>query len=255
MKTPRPWIISTARRRNPRRPWAASWSRSAVSGAGLLWAIPDNPLVWLAWPRSGRLAGSGSPTITSRWCSAAPAVWRRAPCATAVAGYMGGGGFWRHVYPAYDPRPRPSTGWLPFCKAPVLADMGGLAAFVFAALVIIGFSNAVNLTDGLDASGYYRMRRLGHAGLPGAGICGRTYPVCGIFAGAVYRGSGRTGGFLRMLAGALGVFVVQLPPGAGFHGGHGQSGAGRRAGSRGGLDCYELALLVIGGCSSWRWPA
>jgi phospho-N-acetylmuramoyl-pentapeptide-transferase len=39
--------------------------------------------------------------------------------------------------------------YVPFVKAPVIANMG-LFTFVFFALVIVGSSNAVNLTDGLD---------------------------------------------------------------------------------------------------------
>ena len=39
--------------------------------------------------------------------------------------------------------------YVPFVKAPVVANMGWLT-FVFLALVIVGSSNAVNLTDGLD---------------------------------------------------------------------------------------------------------
>lgn len=39
--------------------------------------------------------------------------------------------------------------YVPFLKAPVIADMGGFS-LAFFALVIVGCSNAVNLTDGLD---------------------------------------------------------------------------------------------------------
>ena len=39
--------------------------------------------------------------------------------------------------------------YLPFFKAPVIANMGWFT-FIFFALVIVGSSNAVNLTDGLD---------------------------------------------------------------------------------------------------------
>jgi phospho-N-acetylmuramoyl-pentapeptide-transferase len=39
--------------------------------------------------------------------------------------------------------------YVPFVKAPVIADMGWFT-FLFFALVIVGSSNAVNLTDGLD---------------------------------------------------------------------------------------------------------
>ena len=38
---------------------------------------------------------------------------------------------------------------MPFFKTPVIANMGWFT-FVFFALVIVGSSNAVNLTDGLD---------------------------------------------------------------------------------------------------------
>ena len=39
--------------------------------------------------------------------------------------------------------------YLPFFKAPVIVNMGAFTFFFFA-LVIVGASNAVNLTDGLD---------------------------------------------------------------------------------------------------------
>src|SRR5207245_3214394 len=39
--------------------------------------------------------------------------------------------------------------YVPFVKAPVIANMSWFT-FVFFALVIVGSSNAVNLTDGLD---------------------------------------------------------------------------------------------------------
>ncbi|MEI7435927.1 MAG: phospho-N-acetylmuramoyl-pentapeptide-transferase [bacterium] len=39
---------------------------------------------------------------------------------------------------------------VPFCKAPVVADMGVLLTGLFVTLIIVGATNAVNLTDGLD---------------------------------------------------------------------------------------------------------
>ncbi|OVE75864.1 phospho-N-acetylmuramoyl-pentapeptide-transferase [bacterium E08(2017)] len=39
---------------------------------------------------------------------------------------------------------------VPFFKEPVISDMGVIAAFLFLVAVIVGCSNAVNLTDGLD---------------------------------------------------------------------------------------------------------
>ena len=39
---------------------------------------------------------------------------------------------------------------LPFFKEPVIHDMGMIASFLFMLLVMVGASNAVNLTDGMD---------------------------------------------------------------------------------------------------------
>lgn len=39
---------------------------------------------------------------------------------------------------------------VPFCKGPVVADMGWFLSVAFITLIIVGASNAVNLTDGLD---------------------------------------------------------------------------------------------------------
>jgi phospho-N-acetylmuramoyl-pentapeptide-transferase len=40
--------------------------------------------------------------------------------------------------------------WVPFIKHPVIASMPVAALFVFVYLWLVGFSNAINLTDGLD---------------------------------------------------------------------------------------------------------
>ena len=55
------------------------------------------------------------------------------------------------AYLAYNPQTGPFIRQLhvPFCKAPVVNDLGWLC-LPFFALVIVGCSNAVNLTDGLD---------------------------------------------------------------------------------------------------------
>ncbi|MDB6127471.1 MAG: mraY, partial [Verrucomicrobia bacterium] len=40
--------------------------------------------------------------------------------------------------------------WVPFIKHPVIASMPIMALFIFVYLWLVGFSNAINLTDGLD---------------------------------------------------------------------------------------------------------
>jgi hypothetical protein len=106
------------------------------------------------------------------------------------------------------------TLYLPFLK-----DAGlylGLFYIAFAAFIVTGFGNAVNLTDGLD----------GLATMPviiaAAAFAVIAYPSCA--------GIGRTGGVLRGVdRGVSGIPVVQRAAGDGVHGRHRQPGLGRRA--------------------------
>ncbi len=131
----------------------------------------------------------------------------------------------------------PQTGlMLPFFKQ-VSYPLGVLGFVVLTYLVIVGASNAVNLTDGLDglaimpvilvaaslgifayvtgSSTYAKYLHLPH--IPGTG---ELLVFCGAMAGA-----------------GLGLLVVQRPPGANFYGRCGSAGPGRRAGH----DCRDRA--------------
>ena len=125
--------------------------------------------------------------------------------------------------------------WLPFYKYPVAVG-AAWSALLVVVLAIVGSSNAVNLTDGLD----------------GLAI-GCTLIVAFVFLGVHLRGGQRQGGGLSadslrarrgridgVLRGAdrrgPGIFVVQLPSGAGVHGRHRLARAGRRVWHHGGAD-------------------
>ena len=62
---------------------------------------------------------------------------------------------------------------VPFLKAPLIRDMGVILAFVFVVTVIVGATNAVNLTDGLDG---LAIGCTSCAFVPCYGICCRPRP-------------------------------------------------------------------------------
>src|SRR5436305_3971691 len=119
----------------------------AVFLSGVLWARPDNRFVWLALFSMIYLGGLGfaddylkvtkkkSDRISGRI---------KLVCQIALAAIVAG------VFltnPVLEVQAR--ALYVPFVKAPVIANMSWFT-FVFFALVIVGSSNAVNLTDGLD---------------------------------------------------------------------------------------------------------
>ena len=119
----------------------------AVLAASLLWARPDNRFVWLALFSMVYLGALGfaddylkvtkkkSDGVSGRVKLAAQVVL--AAIVTIV--FL--------TSPLLQVQAR--SLYLPFFKSPVLTNMGW-ATVLFFALVIVGSSNAVNLTDGLD---------------------------------------------------------------------------------------------------------
>ncbi|HEY2103804.1 MAG TPA: phospho-N-acetylmuramoyl-pentapeptide-transferase [Chthoniobacterales bacterium] len=119
----------------------------AVVAASLLWARPDNRFVWLALFSMVYLGALGfaddylkvtkkkSDGVSGRVKLAAQLV-----LAVIVAIVF-------LTSPLLQVQAR--SLYLPFFKSPVLTNMGWFTVLFFA-LVIVGSSNAVNLTDGLD---------------------------------------------------------------------------------------------------------
>ncbi|HVF72170.1 MAG TPA: phospho-N-acetylmuramoyl-pentapeptide-transferase [Chthoniobacterales bacterium] len=119
----------------------------AVTASSVLWARPDNRFVWLALFSMIWLGGLGfvddylkvskkhSGGISGRFKLIGQLV-----LACIVAGVF-------LTNPLIEVQAR--SLYLPFFKIPVVPDMG-LLTLVFFAFVIVGSSNAVNLTDGLD---------------------------------------------------------------------------------------------------------
>ncbi len=119
-----------------------------VGVATVLWAEPTNRYVWLALGSMLWMGGIGFLDdylkVTKKHPKGLPArgkmvlqiVW-----AALVTGAL---------YAWSDSRPLVAQLMVPFLKDPLVRDLGVPLAFLFVMLVLVGASNAVNLTDGLD---------------------------------------------------------------------------------------------------------
>ena len=134
---------------------------------------------------------------------------------------------------------------LPFFKD-VLVDLGWFF-FVFAAFVIVGTSNAVNLTDGLDGLAIGPII-----------VCAMTFGIVAYLSGhAVYSGylqlpaipgSGELAVLCGALVGAgLGFLWFNAPPAMVFMGDTGSLASGAALGSIAVVTKHELVLAVVGG--------
>jgi len=121
----------------------------AVFVSCLFWARPDNPFVWLALFSMVYLGVLGFVDdylkVTKRKSDGISGrlklMFQLILAGIVTAFFL--------LNPKIEVQAR--SLYLPFFKAPVIAKLG-LFTFFFFALVIVGSSNAVNLTDGLDAS-------------------------------------------------------------------------------------------------------
>jgi phospho-N-acetylmuramoyl-pentapeptide-transferase len=120
----------------------------AVIVSSLVWARPDNPFVWLVlftllycgglgfWDDYLKVSKKNSAGVSERTKLVAQGI-----LAILITAFF-------LTNPAIEVQAR--AVYVPFSKAPVFANLGLLGTLGFFALVIIGASNAVNLTDGLD---------------------------------------------------------------------------------------------------------
>lgn len=151
--------------------------------SSLLWCKWENPMVWIVlfttmglaslgfWDDYLKISKKNSKGVKAR----TKLAWQFG--VALIAGWMFAFGLetFTHWLPTLD---RPESGddhiralYLPFIKQPVWNDMGWFAVILFAG-VIVGASNAVNLTDGLDglATGCSLTTALAYAGF--GYICG-----------------------------------------------------------------------------------
>ena len=136
---------------------------------------------------------------------------------------------------------------VPFFKDPVIASMGILGTLVFLALVLVGASNAVNLTDGLDGLA------IGCSNSAVAAYLAMAY-VAGHFAFAEYlqvpfvKGAGELSIFCGALLGAgLGFLWFNCHPARVFMGDTGSLAIGGGIATVAILIKQELVLVIVGG--------
>lgn len=129
--------------------------------SSLLWCKWENPMLWIIlfttmglaslgfWDDYLKISKRNSKGVNAR----TKLAWQFS--VALITGWMLAYGLegLGHRLPALD-RPEPADDhmralYLPFIKQPVWSDMGWFAVVLFAA-IIVGTSNAVNLTDGLD---------------------------------------------------------------------------------------------------------
>jgi phospho-N-acetylmuramoyl-pentapeptide-transferase len=116
--------------------------------ASVLWARPDNHAVWLVvftilycallgfWDDYLKVKRKTSEGVSERTKLVAQII-----LAGIVAAFF-------LLNPAYEVQARQL--YVPFYKQPLIYDLGAVFTIIFFALVILGTSNAANLTDGLD---------------------------------------------------------------------------------------------------------
>ena len=215
---------------------------AAAGTATLLWAVPTNRYVlltlatfllmgavgfvddYLKIRRKNGLSVKAKFAMQVAWAAAVFAVLWAAP----------------------DTRARVRELMLPFVKNPVL-DLGLVAAFLFLLTVLVGASNAVNLTDGLDglAIGCTNSAALAYLFL--------TY-VAGNYNFAQYLqvpfilGSGELTVFCGALLGAgLGFLWYNCHPAKIFMGDTGSLALGGAIAMLAILTKQEILLLIVGG--------
>jgi phospho-N-acetylmuramoyl-pentapeptide-transferase len=120
----------------------------AVVVSSLVWARPDNPFVWLLlftmiycgglgfWDDYLKVSKKNSAGVSERTKLVAQAI-----LAIIVTVFF-------LMNPTIEVQSR--ALYMPFYKDPLIANLGLIGTLGFFALVIVGASNAVNLTDGLD---------------------------------------------------------------------------------------------------------
>ena len=136
---------------------------------------------------------------------------------------------------------------VPFCKGPVIEDMGWPLAILFAALIIVGASNAVNLTDGLDGLAIGCSSSVALAYLVMAYVAGHRAFADYLFLPHI-PGSGELAVFCGcLLGGCLGFLWYNCHPAQVFMGDTGSLALGGAIAMVAILIKQELLLVIVGG--------
>ena len=218
---------------------------AAMTIATILWARPANPYVWLCvatlWVMGGigflddwlKVTRRQSKGLRARYKFLLQVAW-----ACVVMGVLWG---------IDDARRHVVELMVPFCKDPVVRDMGFALALVFIVLVLSGSSNAANLTDGLDGLAIGCSGTVALAYLLLAYVAGHARLAEYLLVPHI-SGSGELAVFCGALFGAsLGFLWYNCHPARVFMGDTGSLAIGGAIGMVAILIKQELLLIIVGG--------
>lgn len=211
----------------------------------LLWAVPTNPLVWLALLTLVYMGGIGfaddylkTVRKDARGLSARKKIFFQLIWVLFLLAVL-------LVLPGARDHVRQLM--VPFIKTPLIRDLGILCAGLYLALVIIGASNAVNLTDGLDGLAIGCISSVTLSYLVMAYVAGHIR-FAEYLQVPYIAGSGELTVFCGcMLGAALGFLWFNCHPAQVFMGDTGSLALGGAIGVVAALIKQELVLIVVGG--------
>jgi len=211
----------------------------------VLWAVPGNPFVWIVlatlcymglvglWDDYVKVSGKRSKGLRASAKLGLELLWAGAAMIALLS------------FP--DTRDQVRQLMVPFFKDPVINDMGLLCSFAFLAVVLIGATNAVNLTDGLDGLA------IGCSSSVALSYLVLAY-LAGHFTFAEYlripfvRGSGELAVFCGSLLGScFGFLWYNCHPASVFMGDTGSLALGGAIAMVAILIKQELLLVIVGG--------
>ena len=211
----------------------------------LLWARPGDPLVLLVlstlcymavlgfWDDYTKIARKRSKGVSARTKLVCQGLW--AVVVTAV------------LLRLPVTRDRAVQLMVPFFKEPVIENMGVVLGFVFVAVILVGASNAVNLTDGLDGLAIGCSSSVALSYLILAYVAGHS--VFAEYLSVPYvKGAGEVAVFCGCMMGAsLGFLWYNCHPAAVFMGDTGSLALGGAIAMVAIVIKQELTLVIVGG--------
>jgi len=217
----------------------------AIVMSTLLWAIPTNVFIWLVlatlcymgmvgfWDDFKKVTGKSAKGLGGKTKLALQVAW-----ALFIAGLL----LW-----IPETRERARHFMVPFFKTPLIADIGVPLVLLYVVLVVVGASNAVNLTDGLDGLAIGCSSSVAFSYLVMAYAAGHIRFAEYLLIPHV-RGSGELAVFCGCMLGAgLGFLWYNCHPAQVFMGDTGSLALGGGIAMVAVLIKQELALIIVGG--------
>lgn len=218
---------------------------TAIVGSCMLWAVPTSPIIWPALLTLCVMGAIGFADDYIKTVQKNPKGLSGRKKLLFQALWVAGLTAVLLIMPETHQTIRKLMA--PFLKAPLIPEMSLPVVFLFVALVVIGASNAVNLTDGLDGLAIGCTTSVALAYLVMAYVAG--HAVFAAYLQVPYvPGSGELAVFCACVLGAcLGFLWFNCHPALVFMGDTGSLALGGAIGCVAVLIKQELVLAVVGG--------